>query len=432
MNPSLTRRQFLKNSSAAAAVAGLYAMTPKARAQSDDSPDIVRVAAIGCGGRMSTDLKNFIEACTLLGLRAEITALADAFPDQTARTADRFGVPAGRCFFGFGAYREALKTDAEFVLLATPPNFRPLHLEAALEADKHVFMEKPVAVDPAGCRKVIELGGVAERKRLAIVAGTQRRHELNYLQNAARVQAGAIGQILGGAVYWNGTVPWIYERQPGWSDAEYLARNWVNFWEMSGDHITEQHVHNLDVANWFIGRPPESALGMGGRARRESGNQYDFFSVDYDYGNGVHINSQCRQISGCYDRVGEFFRGTKGEVHGGGRITGLDVPIPDFKVASENGTVQEMVDLINSVIDDQPLNEARQVAESTATAIMGRLSAYTGEIVRWSDMMLNPESEFYSIRALPAAGDFETGTVILPPENTVALPGDGEPIRRRG
>ena len=431
MNSFLTRRQFLKKSSAAAAVAGFYSIAPNARGQSMENPDVIRVAAIGCGGRMGADLKSFITACDLLGLRAEITALADAFPDRTASLAERFGVPPERCFVGYSAYRDAMETDAEFVLLATPPNFRPLHLEAALEAGKHVFMEKPVAVDPAGCRKVIELGGVADRKHLAVVAGTQRRHELNYLRNAARIKAGAVGEIVGGAVYWNGNVPWIYPREPGWSDADYLARNWLNFWEMSGDHICEQHVHNLDVANWFIGRLPESALGMGGRLRRETGNQYDFFAVDYDYGGGVHISSQCRQISGCYDRVGEFFKGTAGEVHGGGRIDGREVTIPEITVASEDGSVQQMVDLINSVSDNQPLNEARQVAESTAVAIMGRLSAYSGQIVRWRDMMENPESEFYSAQASPTAGDFETGTVLMPPEDVIALPGDGNPIRRR-
>jgi predicted dehydrogenase len=193
----------------------------------------------------------------------------------------------------------------------------------------------------------------------------------------------------------------------------------------------EQHVHNLDVANWYLGRHPVSALGMGGRARRKSGNQYDFFAIDFDYGEGVHIQSQCRQISGTYKRVGEFFRGTEGEAHGGGRIDGRDVSIPEIEVVSDDGSVQEMVDLINSVIDDKPLNEARQVAESTAVAVMGRLSAYTGQIVRWSDMMENPESEFYAMSAVPSPEAFETGSVIMPPEGVIPTPGDGEPIRRK-
>lgn len=431
LNPFISRRQFFQKTSVAAAAAGLYAMAPRAFGQGADDATVIKVAAIGCGGRMGRDLPNFAKACGLLGLKAEITALADAFPDRTARLAEKMKVPAERCFSGYSAYRQALATEAEFVLLATPPNFRPLHLEAALEAGKHVFMEKPVAVDPAGCRKVIELGEVATQKRLAIVAGTQRRHELNYLENYARIQAGAIGEILGGGVYWNGTVPWIYERRAEWSDADYLARNWINFWEMSGDHIVEQHVHNLDVANWYLGRHPVSAMGMGGRARRKTGNQYDSFAIDFDYGDGVHIQSQCRQISGTYKRVGEFFRGTEGEAHGGGRIDGRDVSIPEIEVVSDDGSVQEMVDLINSVIDDNPLNEARQVAESTAVAIMGRLSAYTGQIVRWPDMMENPDSEFYAMNAVPSPEAFENGSVIMPPEGIIPLPGDGEPIRRK-
>lgn len=430
-NPSISRRQFFRTTSVAAAAAGLYAMAPRAYGQGSGQARVIRVAAIGCGGRMSRDLPNFIAACERLGLKAEITGLADAFSDRVAQMADRMSVPAERCFIGFGAYQQALATEAEFVLLATPPNFRPLHLEAALEAGKHVFMEKPVAVDPAGCRKVIELGQVADRKRLAVVAGTQRRHQLNYLDFAARIEAGAIGKVLGGGVYWNGTVPWIYERREGWSDADYLARNWINFWEMSGDHIVEQHVHNLDVANWILGRPPISASGMGGRARRESGNQYDSFAIDFDYGDGVHIQSQCRQISGCYKRVGEYFRGSEGEAHGGGKIDGRDVSIPDIRVDSEDGSVQEMVDLVRSVIEDQPLNEARQVAESTAVAVMGRISAYSGQVVRWTDMMENPDSAFYGLTASPSAEAFETGSVVMPPEGIIPLPGDGEPIRRK-
>ncbi len=301
-----------------------------------------------------------------------------------------------------------------------------------LKAGKNVFVEKPVAVDAPGCRKVLELGEMAKRKGLGISAGMQRRHAAKYLKNQALVEAGAIGEILGGTVSWNGQVPWIKERLPGSSDADYLARNWLNWIEMSGDHICEQHVHNLDVANWFIGRAPKSAVGFGGRARRESGNSFDFFSVDLDYGDNVHIHSQCRQISGCFNRVGEELRGSKGVVFGGGKLQGdSSVTVPDPVVDSDNDGVQEMIDMIRGVRAGKPLNEAQIVAEATATAIMGRIACYTGKMVRWSDLFQNEKSEWYNFTHGIAAEDFETGNVKLPPEDVVPIPGDGKPIRRR-
>ena len=324
-----------------------------------------------------------------------------------------------------------MESSATFVLFATPPLFRPLHLAAAVEAGKQVFIEKPIAVDPVGVRKVIELGERARSKGLSIVAGTQRRYDGIYLANKARVDAGAIGEILGGTISWNGRVPWIVRRTSQQTNREYLVRNWLNFTELSGDHICEQHVHNLDVANWYLGRTPVAAIGMGARVRRETGNQYDFFSVDYDYGKGVHIHSQCRQISGCYDRIGEFFRGAEGEVHGGGKLAGKAVTTPEIKVKSDNSLVQEHVQLIEGVLAGRPENRARQVAEATMTALMGRISAYTGKMVRWVDLMENASSPFYNLALTPSAVDFEGKSDVAMPVETAALPGDGEKIRIR-
>lgn len=427
MKNPIDRRSFLKTSLAA----GTLAMIPSLRAQ-EAAPRPLKVGVVGCGGRSRHNLSTFMEAATLLGRPVEIMAIADCFQDQVDEFAAKYGVPAERCFTGFDAYRKVMASDAEFVTMATPPNFRPLHLAAAVEAGKHIFIEKPVAVDAPGCRRVIELGELARAKRLAIVAGSQRRHQGNYLRNKAAIDAGAIGRILGGTVSWNGVVPWIWERKPEWDDREYLIRNWVNFTEVSGDHIVEQHVHNVDVANWFIGRPPVSAIGFGGRARRESGNQFDFFSVDFDYGDGVHIHSQCRQISGAYNRVGEFFRGSEGMTYGGGKLEGREVSVPAISVLSEDGTIQEMVDLILAADSPEPINEARNIAESTAATIMGRISAYTGGIVQWSDLMTNDQSPYYAMRVGPDPLDFERGTITLPPENVCAIPGDGGPIPRRG
>lgn len=424
---NLSRRKFVQTTATSLAAASLL---PNAGVAASNRKT-VKVATIGCGGRSNRDIPNFIKACDMLGLKAEFVAMADAFEDKAFEQADKYGVDRSRCIVGWDAYQKVAESDAEFVMLITPPVFRPRHLEMLVEAGKHVLMQKPVAVDAPGCRRVIEAGERAKKKGLAVLAGTQRRHTVGYMENAARIQNGAIGEILGGTVSWNGTVPWIWERQSGWSDADYLARNWLNWYQMSGDHLGEQHVHNIDVANWYLGRTPQSAIGFGGRARRESGNNYDFFSLDLDYGDGVHIHSQCRQISGTYPRVGEFFRGSKGEVQGGGKLTGMDVSIPKFDVMDKDGNVQGLINWVKGARSGNPINEARQIAESTATAIMGRYAAYTGKFVRLSDLMENSKSEFYDLQVSVQPEDFEKGSVVLPPENQVPVPGDGGEIRRR-
>jgi myo-inositol 2-dehydrogenase/D-chiro-inositol 1-dehydrogenase len=427
MKDICTRRSSLKKIALAGMTVGLVS-----RVTSAAQNNTIKVALVGCGGRGKGDLKNFLKACEILALEAEVVALADAFPDAAQKAGEQFNVPKERCYVGFDAYHKVAESDADYVLLVTPPLFRPLHLESMLKTGKNVFVEKPVAVDAPGCRKVIVLGELAKSKGLGISAGMQRRHDAGYLKNKALIEAGAIGEILGGTVSWNGRVPWIKERKPGWSDADYLARNWLNWVELSGDHICEQHVHNLDVANWFIGHPPVSAVGFGGRARRETGNQFDFFSVDLDYGNNVHIHSQCRQISGCFNRVGEELRGSKGVVFGGGKLKGdSSISVPDPTSNTDNESVQEMIDMIRGVRSGSPLNEAKIVAEATATAVMSRISAYTGKMVRWSDLMQNENSEWFNYTSGIAAEDFETGNIKLPPENVAALPGDGKPIRRK-
>src|SRR6185503_15072069 len=215
----------------------------------------------------------------MTGVDVEIYAVCDPQEDRAKGQAKRYNIPAERTFFGFDGYHKLLETGVDLVILATPPAFRPVHLEAAIKAGKHVFSEKPVAVDPPGIRRYIAAAEEATKKGLSIVAGTQRRHEKSYVRNAQALKDGAIGKIVGGTIHWCQNQLWFKKRNPGESDAMYLARNWVNWTEMSGDHIVEQHVHNIDVALWFIGRPPVTATGFGSRERRETGNQYDFFSV---------------------------------------------------------------------------------------------------------------------------------------------------------
>jgi len=418
----LNRRSFLGSS--ALVGAGLVAQSALGQSAGGGSKKI-KFGLIGCGGRGNGAVKNFMDACKLLGLEAELVATADAFSKPSLAAGKKYGVPEKKCFSGFDAYQKVIAEDCEYVLMATPPSFRPLHFAAAVEAGKHCFIEKPVAVDPVGARSVIATGEKAKAKGLAVVCGTQRRHTDKYLKNKALIDAGAIGEIKGGVVQWNGRVPWVKPRMDGDTDADYLARNWLNFTELSGDHIVEQHVHNLDVAVWFLGKLPVSAIGFGGRARRVSGNMFDFFSVDYDFGNDVHIHSQCRQITGAYGRVGEMFTGTKGSCYGGGKLNGKEVKIDEIKVDTGNGMIQEHVDLIRGVRTGKPLNEAQRIAEVTAVAIMGRMSAYTGEIIRMSDLLENKKSKFYNYACKPAALDFEKGPVVMPVE-TPSIPGEAD------
>ncbi|MBP7050838.1 MAG: Gfo/Idh/MocA family oxidoreductase [Phycisphaerae bacterium] len=415
---SVSRRDFIKTS--AAGMAGVLAAQNVIFAAS--APRKFRVGLIGSGGRGTGALDNCAEAIKIIGAELEVVATADWFKERAENAGKKYNVPASQCFGGGEAYKNVLASNADVVIIATSPNFRPVHFEAAVKAGKHVFMEKPVAVDPPGGRKIIAAGEIAKQKGLAVVAGTQRRHQASYLRIQHAVANGAIGQIAGGAIYWCGGALWFQTKKPGESDADYMVRNWVSFTEMSGDHLVEQHVHNIDVANWYIGHPPTSALGFGGRARRKTGNQFDFFSIDFDYGEGCRIHSMCRQINGTDGGVREFFRGTNGETWGdGGLKASKQVSVPQFP--ENNPYVQEHIDLLNSIIADKPLNEARSVAESTLTAIMGRISAYTGKLVRWKDVVENETSPWYNLTCKPSALDFETGQVVAPADEIPAVPG---------
>jgi predicted dehydrogenase len=427
-NDSVTRRDFIKTS-AAVSLAAMGVATNQIFAAGSQK---IRVGLIGCGGRGNHDMDRFLDAAKHLGLNVEVVATADWFRSRAEETGKKYGVPPERCFSGGDCYKKLLTTDTDVVLLVTPPNFRPTHFEAAIKAGKHVFMEKPVAVDTPGALRIIEVGELAKQKGLTVVAGTQRRHQANYRRSQYAVGQGAIGKIVGGCIWWCGGALWYKTREPNESDADYMVRNWVSFAEMSGDHIVEQHVHNIDIANWFIGHPPKTALGFGGRARRKTGNQFDFFSIDYDYGDGCHIHSMCRQVNGCDGDVREFFSGTEGSIWGGGNLDSAkkkDINIPDFPEFG-GADVQEHIDLLNSILEKKPLNEARNVAEATLAAIMGRISTYTGKLVRWSDLTENKESPWYNLTLKPTAEDFEKGVIAAPQDNIVPIPGTEEKRRQ--
>jgi predicted dehydrogenase len=332
----------------------------------------------------------------------EVVALADLFPDRLAecrRQLEKVDVrlPDGACYTGFDACRRLLaREDVNYVILAEPPQFRPKHFEAAVEAGKHVFMEKPVAVDGPGVRLVLEAGERAAKKGLGVVAGTQRRHDPRFVETIARLREGAVGRIHTCRTYWNGGLVWVVEREPGWSDVEWQIRNWVYMTWLSGDHIVEQHVHNLDVANWALGAHPLSARGMGGRqahSRDLYGNAYDHFAVEYEYPGGVRMFSQCRQMKGTEGRVATLVDGSEGTADCEGRIDGLDGTGKwRFEGAAVNSMEQEHADLIRSIREGNPLNEARAVAESTLTGIMGRESAYSGKTISWDEALQSRRS----------------------------------------
>jgi predicted dehydrogenase len=419
----MPRRNFIKN--VAVAGAAISAL-PLFNVRAQGAGRKFKIGLVGCGGRGNGAVENHIEAAKALGHEIEVYTVADFFPDRANGTAKKYNIPADRVFTGPTGYQQLMAQPIDIVLLATPPVFRPTHLEAAIKAGKQIFIEKPVAVDPVGARKVMELGDVAKQKGLSIVAGTQRRHQGSYLRNQYAVANGAIGKIVGGTVSWCGGALWFKKRDAGESDASYLVRNWTSFAEMSGDHIVEQHVHNLDIANWFIGHTPQSALGFGGRARRQTGDQFDFFSIDFNYGDDCHIHSMCRQVNGTYGGVNEFFTGTEGNTFGGGRMTSAKLAalkVPEFKT-HENPYVEEHIALLDSIVKGQPINAARTVAESTLTAIMGRISCYTGQLVRWSDLTTNEKSPWFNLKLSPSPADFESGSVVAPKDNVCPIPGE--------
>lgn len=394
----LSRREFVKTAAVTTAAVTTASVTAALLAPRRDAAAAVsaaavplRVGLIGCGGRgtgAATD-------CANSSANVEIVALGDLFKDRLdscrenlKALGDKLKVSDERCFVGFDAYQKVLGSGVDLVLLATPPGFRPLHLRAAIDAGKHVFAEKPVAVDPTGVRSVLESAELAARKNLGLVAGTQYRHHNGYIETIKRVHQGAIGDIVAAQCYYNTGGLWVRPREPGQSDMEWQCRNWYYFTWLSGDHIVEQHIHNLDVINWALGSHPLKALGTGGRQVRTDptyGNIFDHFTIEYEYPNGVRVMSMSRQMDGCATRVEDRLVGSKGTSDAKSLIRGT---MPwRFEGPANNPYQQEHADLIASIRAGKPLNEGKQIAHSTLTAIMGRMSAYTGQEVTWEQAM---------------------------------------------
>jgi predicted dehydrogenase len=430
---SVSRRQFLKDSSLAAAGAAALSQVPFVLTSHAAPDDPIRIGLIGCGGRGTGAIADALGAATDVhypsaGYHTEnikantatsqknvtVVALADVFADRLNNCREQLqklniNIATEKCFVGFDAYKHLLAVpEVNYVILATPPHFRPIHLKAAIEAGKHAFVEKPVAVDGWGVRMVLAAGELAKQKNLGIAAGTQRRHMRGYNEVIKRLQDGAIGDLLYGRAYWNGGVIWVIERQPNWSDMEWQLRNWNYFTWLGGDHIVEQHVHNLDVINWAFKSHPVKALALGGRQARPNqnyGHIYDHFAVEFEYANGARMFSQCRQMNSCEGKVEEAVVGTKGSSNCKDWIRGADKQILyRFREQEVNPYQQEHQNLIDSIRAGKPLNEAKAVAESTLTGIMGRESAYCGRSVEW-DEILNSQRrwgpEKYEMGSLP-------------------------------
>jgi predicted dehydrogenase len=441
-----TRREFIGKTAGATS-----ALTVAQSAWAAGS-DQIKVGLIGCGGRGSG------AANQALSTKQEgivLHAVADAFKEKAdgslsnlrTKHAEKVQVDDSRIFTGLDGYKKVIDS-CDLVILTTPPGFRPYHFEAAINAGKHVFMEKPVAVDSPGVRKVQEMAKIADEKNLKVVVGLQRRYQNCYIEALKQVkEKGIIGDIVSGQVYWNGGGIWFRDKQPGQSELMYQINNWYFFTWLCGDHINEQHIHNIDVANWFIGGHPISAQGMGGREQRTEakfGQIYDHHYVEYTYANGVRVNSQCRHQSGVYNAVREEFTGTKGKVYlinsgacyatdhagniiwkyrasGGDAVAEGETKGKKGRRSTDPDPYQVEHDTLQAAIrNNTPLNNAYYGAESTMTSVMGRMATYSGKELTW-DQALNSK-----VQHMPAIVTAETEPPVKPDANgayPVAIPG---------
>ena len=398
-----TRRTFCKQT--VAATTGILASTLPLDAMSNvyDNKKL-KLALIGCGGRGSGAAVQALTADD----KVELYAMADAFRDRIDSSLNgikehfdgskNIDVKEKNMFTGFDAYKKAIDL-CDVVILTTPPGFRPLHFEYAINNDKHVFMEKPLATDAPGIRKVLEVAKIAKDKKLNVVVGLQRHYQDKYITLYNKVVNGDIGKIVSGQVYWNDGGVWVKKRKPSQSELEYQMRNWYYFTWLCGDHILEQHIHNIDVANWFIGDYPISAQGMGGREVRngiDHGQIFDHHFVEFTYANGAVISSQCRHQTGTASRVDEVFQGSNGSVvTGKGEMTDLSGNIkykyPNKWNEDPNPYQVEHDKLFQSIRNNEVINDVEYGAKSTMTAIMGRMATYTGKNITWDQAINSKE-----------------------------------------
>ena len=429
-NSNNSRREFVKQSSLIAG--GLLAAPFLSNANFfSGADDVIKIALVGCGGRGTGAAMQAL----LSKQNVKLVAMADAFSDrlegclktivdEDASLKSKIDVPAERKFVGFDAYLKAIPL-ADVVLLTTPPGFRPIHFEEAIKQGKHVFMEKPVATDPAGIKRVLDAAAIAKQKKLNVVVGLQRHYQNSYLELYKRKDL--IGEITSAQVWWNNDGVWVNKRKYGQTEMEYQMRNWYYFNWLCGDHITEQHIHNIDVMNWFKGSYPVRAQGMGGRQVRKGkdhGEIYDHHYVEFIYADGSVLNSQCRHIPGTSSRVDEMLIGTKGIIRCD------EATIKDskgkelyrFDKKEENNPYQSEHDELFAAIakNEYKFADAENGARSTMTSIMGRMATYSGQIIEW-DKAINS-----GISIMPKKFDWDALPPVLPNDDgyyPVAMPG---------
>ena len=420
MNDIPSRRTFLHASAAAVAAA-----TASSSSRADETKTL-RIGLIGCGSRGTGAAEQAL--CAVANVK--LVAMGDAFDDRLKQSltflqkekkvAAKVDVKAENCFVGFDAYQKVIESGVDVVLLTTPPQFRPMHLAAAVKADKHVFCEKPVAVDAPGVRSVLASCALAKMKNLSVVSGLCLRYDNGFRETVKRLQAGAVGRIVtlqandlrGGA--------WSKPREDGWSEMEYQMRNWYNFTWLSGDFNVEQHVHFLDVCAWVMkDEYPVRAVGLGGKQTRtapDQGNIYDHFSIVYEYADGAKLFSNCRQQKGCKNDISAHVVGTKGTALLTERRKGLVIRAEKewiFGGAQNNMYQTEHDELFASIRAGKPINNGEYMAKSTLLAIMGRMAAYTGQEITWQ-MALDSKEDL---------SPSEYSWNGKPPAATVAIPG---------
>jgi len=420
-----SRRDFVKASAGAFAGASVLGGLSIARSAHAAASDVIRVALIGAGGRGTGAVSQQMNA----DKGVKLIAVADAFEQRATgcvdrlkkKYADQVDVPPDQIFCGLDAYKKALATDAELVVLATPPGFRPSQYKAAVEAGKQIFMEKPCCVDPVGYNILQEANKLADEKNLMVGVGLQRRHQPNYMETIQRIHDGALGNVMFTRAYWNGGGIWNRPREEGMTEMEYQVHNWYHFCWVCGDNICEQHIHNLDIGNWVQNDHPVEANGMGGCERRYDGGAagtgqiFDHHFVEFTYANGAKMYSQCRHMRGCWTNVSEAAHGTKGTSDCRGSINGENEW--KFEGKGVSGHQQEQTDLIAALRAGERYNEGPYGATSSMTAVLGRLATYSGKVVKWDEAVAKGTTEFPETLAWDATAPvqkLEDGTYPIP------------------
>jgi len=429
---SQSRRNFVKKSSILAG--GVLAAPLLSRAyNSNKAGDVIKIALIGCGGRGTGACVQALSTKQNIQLVAMADAFRDRLDDSLKNINDeiedksRIQVKEEHKFIGFDAYKHAIEL-ADVVILTTPPGFRPIHFEEAVKQNKHIFMEKPVATDPAGIQRVLAAAEIAKQKKLNVVVGLQRRYQTSYREVMKRVQDGMIGDVVSAQAWWNNDGVWVHPRQAGQTEMEYQMRNWYYFVWLCGDHINEQHIHNIDVINWVMNSYPVKAQGMGGREVRvgkDYGEIFDHHYVEFEYANGVIFNSQCRHQKGTASKVDEYITGTKGRVFfDAARITDLkgSVIYQFDKQKNENKPYQNEHDELFAAIakGEYKFWDAERGAKSTMTSLLGRMATYSGQVVDWNKAINS------GISVMPKTFAFDAQPPVLPgPDGmyAAAIPG---------